>query len=273
MDAAARTAESGRQKADELDQQRWFRSLARIGLLSRAVIYLLLAYLCADIAARGSSPTPADSQGALAEVARQPAGPGLLALLAVGLLAYAVWRLISAVAVREWPKRLGAAASGLIYLLLCAEAVAQAVGSGSSGSSTSSNPGPVVARVLTWPGGPPLVGAVATGLVIGGVALAVWGCLHDESKVLRVDTPRGAMLAARWTGAIGDAVRGGLIVLLGGYLMASAVKDTPAEVKGLDQALQSLSGQPYGRWILIVATAGLVAFAANSAFEAAYRRV
>ena len=78
---------------------------------------------------------------------------------------------------------------------------------------------------------------------------------------------------ARATGIIGDTVRGLLIVLIGVYLVASAVTDNPKKVKGLDQALQALAHKPFGVWLLSVAAAGLFSFGLYSAVEARYRRL
>jgi Domain of Unknown Function (DUF1206) len=70
--------------------------VARVGLAARGVIYSVLAYLVLDIALHGNSPAQTSGQGALGEVAHQPEGRSLLVAVAVGLAAYAVWRLLQA---------------------------------------------------------------------------------------------------------------------------------------------------------------------------------
>src|SRR5271165_5629128 len=96
--AAQRTAARAEQDASSIEASPWFGRLARAGLGSRTTIYLLLTLLCADIAVHGRSSAPADSNGALREVAHQPGGPLLLVVLAIGLFGYAFWRLVSALA-------------------------------------------------------------------------------------------------------------------------------------------------------------------------------
>ena len=59
----------------------WVRLLMRVGLVSRGVVYGMLAYFAFDIARSGNSPEPASGQGALRAIARQPEGPALLAVL------------------------------------------------------------------------------------------------------------------------------------------------------------------------------------------------
>jgi hypothetical protein len=262
--------------AGHVERRGWFRFLARAGLGTRSVLYFLIAYLSADIALHGRSPAPADSNGALKEIVRQPAGPAVLIIVAAGLMGYALWRLVSAVAATDlrehaWVKRLGLGACGAVYLGLCVQAVALAVGSGST-NSASSNPSPVVASVLRWPGGALYVGLCAAGLIGGGLALLVWGWAHDYARMLDQGRMSHRMYAtARATGIIGDSVRGLLIVLVGVYFVVSAVTDNPSKVKGLDQALQSLAHKPFGVWLLSIAAAGLFSFGLYSAFEARYR--
>ena len=264
--------------ANHVERRRWFRFLARAGLGARSIIYMLIAYLTVDIALHGGSPAPADSNGALNEVGREPAGPAILFIIAIGLMGYALWRLVSAVPATDlkdhaWAKRLGLAACGSVYLVLCAQAVALAVGSGRT-NSASSNPSPIAATVLRLPGGPLYVGLCAAGIVGGGLALLIWGWAHDYAQILdRSLMTRRMYGIARATGIIGDTVRGLLIVLIGVYLVASAVTDNPKKVKGLDQALQALAHKPFGVWLLSVAAAGLFSFGLYSAVEARYRRL
>jgi hypothetical protein len=265
-------------RAGQVERHRWFKSLARAGLGARAVIYFLIAYLTVDIAFHGRSPAPADSNGALHAIGREPAGPAILFIVAIGLMGYALWRLVSAVAGADpgehaWAKRSGLAACGVAYLALCAQAVALAVGSGHT-NSASSNPTPIAATVLQWPGGPLFIGLCAVGFIGGGIALLLWGWAHDYARILnRSLMSRRIYGIARATGMIGDTVRGLLVALIGVYLVQSAITDNPSKVKGLDQALQALAHKPFGVWLLSVVAAGLVSFGLYSAFEARYRRL
>jgi hypothetical protein len=264
--------------AERIEHRTWFRILARVGLVARSIIYILIAYLTADIALHGASPVPADSTGALKQIALEPAGPAILLIVAVGLVGYALWRLVSAMVAADlhghaWAKRVGRAASGIVYLGLCGQAVSVAIGSGQT-HSVSTDPAPVAATVLRWPGGPLFLGFVAVALLGGGSALLIWGWLHDYARTL----DRNAMThrlygIVRTAGIIGDTTRGLLIGLIGIYFMTSAVSDNPEKVKGLDQALQALAHKPFGMWLLGLASAGIFSFGLYSAFEARYRRI
>lgn len=238
---------------------------------------MVLAYLAADIALRGGSPSKADSQGVLSEVSKQPAGPALLALLAAGLAAYGLWRLAQcfdrsdagSTGASPW-KRIGWAGTALIYFGLCSQAISLIVGSGSKGGP-SSHPTPFVAAVLRHSGGPALVGLVGGALGIGGVALAVWACVHDFDNVLqsgRMSRPRRKV--AHVAGRIGDVTRGSLVALVSVYLVTAALTDDPRHVKSLGGSLQGLVRYSFGPALLALIAFGLAMFAVYSFFESAY---
>ena len=262
----------------------WIRPLARAGLAARTVIYAVLALLAYLIVARGHAPSQASGQGALAEIEKQPAGPLLLGLLSAGLVAYGLWRLAQAIfgvdpSESDRPsgwKRFGWLWIAGVYFALFAQAV-QLMGSGSAGRSgggPSTHPQPYAAAMLGWPAGPELAGLLGAGIIIGGVALAIWGCVHDYSDTLRQERMyRGEQIASRVTGIFGNVTRGVLIALIGVYFILAAVDDAPSKVKSLDQLLQTVEREPAGLWWLAIAATGLAAFAVHSAFETAYRRV
>ena len=115
------------------------------GRIGNARRYLLIvAYLALDVALHGSSPTQASGEGALQEVARQPAAPLTLCVLVIGLAAYGGWRLVQAVTGKPSPaepasvlKRIGWFAIAAIYFGLCLRAVELIAGSGASETASS----------------------------------------------------------------------------------------------------------------------------------------
>ena len=294
VDGAAREAEEVAAaipaEASQVRSKHWFQRFARLGLITRAIIYGVLAYIAADLALTHTSPAEANGSGALSEVGRQPAGRVLLAVLAVGLAGYALWRVSQALS-RQNPEqkhrpekeamstvqRAGWICTAIVYFFLFGQAAvlaASAQSGGSGGGGPSAHPQPFVATALRWPAGPVWVGLAGSGLAIGGAALVVWGSFHDYSDVL--DTRR----MTRWTfrgaqvsGIAGEAARGLLIVLVSVYLLAAAVADNPARAKSPNQALLSLDRVLVGQALLLVTVVGLLCFAAYSVFEALYRDV
>jgi hypothetical protein len=56
-------------------------------------------------------------------------------------------------------------------------------------------------------------------------------------------------------------------------VLETALDYNPREATGLDGALARVHHQPFGPWLLGLAAAGLIVFAAYSLFEARYRRL
>src|SRR5919107_1748623 len=66
--------------------------LARIGLLAYGVMHLLVAWLALQLAWGGGGGESADQSGAMQTLAESPLGKPLLWIIAVGLVALAVWQ-------------------------------------------------------------------------------------------------------------------------------------------------------------------------------------
>lgn len=259
----------------------WLRTVARAGLASRAVVYVVLAVLASLIVADGRPPAQTSGTGALAEVARQPAGPFLLGLLSAGLLCYAAWRLAQAVtgvepAARNRPsawRRVGWAAVAAVYVLLFAEAVSILAGRGASGGPAN-HPQGAAATVLSWPAGPVLLGAAGAVLAVAAVVLGAWGWAHDYGSALdEHGAPRWLGRASQLSGRVGNLVRAALVALVASYTLLAAVEDAPSKEKSLDQSLEAVAHSPGGPWWIALAAAGLVSFAVYSALEVRYRRI
>src|SRR4029450_3488073 len=121
--------------------------------------------------ALGDAGKAPNQQGALKTIAAQPFGKTLLALVAISLAGYAVWRLIRAAAGRgaeqrdSGSDRVAALASGIAYGIVCVTAVKILAGS-STGSQT---PKDATGGVLAWSGGTVLV-AIGGAVLIGVAA-------------------------------------------------------------------------------------------------------
>ncbi len=252
----------------------WVQIVGRIGIGSRGVIYLILAYLAFDIARHGNAPAQASSTGALEEVSHRSGGSALLVLLAIGLGSYAVWRLLNAALSREGIlKRLSSLAIALIYFGLFARAIELAAGHSTGGGATA-NPEPFVAKVLRWPEGRGIVGGAGAALVIAGVGLALWGLFHRYSKSLAMERlGRGWQRTVRALGSLGDLARGFLLGLVGAYLIVTAASGNPSQAKSVDQALKTLVHHSYGSVLIGLVALGLLCFGIFSFFDARLRRL
>ena len=75
----------------------WVERLARLGFAAKGIVYALVGLLAAQTAF-GTGGKRTDTQGALQTISNQPFGRILLSFVAIGLLGYALWRLIEAAA-------------------------------------------------------------------------------------------------------------------------------------------------------------------------------
>ena len=177
-------------------------------------------------------------------VSRQPSGPYLVIILALGLALYGCWCLVVAIGGYEpcigrttGTKRLGSLTVACVYFVLCAQAVV-VVKDRSGAAGAAGKPAPLVATILKWPAGPVLVGLVGFAIAAGGIGLAVWGLLHDHARDLDANRlPRGGVRAAQITGAAGEAARGLWVLLVAIYLITSAVTEDAAHAQGIGTAL------------------------------------
>lgn len=270
--APLRTARSW---SEEFVHSRAFEILSRAGFVTRALVYGIIGVLAFDLAV-GHGGKITNQQGALRTVEQQPFGHLLLAVLAIGLGGYAVWRLFRAVlghgaeGADRGIERLGAFASGIVYAAMCAIAVQILTGPGTSGSGAKKT----ASDVFGWPAGRWLVGLA--GLVLAGVAIfqfirGVRQKFLDDSK-----TEQMAPTVKRWftiLGTIGHVARAVVFGIVAVFLLKAAYDYKANETIGLDGALGKLYHASGGPVLLGVVAAGLIAFGCFALVEARYRRI
>jgi uncharacterized membrane protein YidH (DUF202 family) len=257
-----------------VENRTWVHAIARAGIASRGVIYLALAYLAFDIARHGSAPTQTTSTGALQEVRSRPGGTALIVVLAFGLACYGSWRLLDALTQRRGAaKRVSSFVIAVVYFGLCAQAV-RLISGQASNNGASSNPVPLVAKVLRWSGGPAIVEVTGVVLVGAGAALAIWGIVHRFEKDLALERiGRKTQQLVKVLGGMGDAARGFLVILVGIYLIKAGFASNPNQAKSVDESLKALVHHPYGAIAIGLVALGLLCFAFYSFFDARLRRL
>ena len=71
--------------------------LARLGLVTRGVLYILMAVIVVELVrTRGTEDDQASNTGALEKIVEQPFGRVLLTIVAIGVAGYALWRFAEA---------------------------------------------------------------------------------------------------------------------------------------------------------------------------------
>lgn len=255
----------------------WATGMARVGILARAIVHLLVGWLAVQIAF-GDVGEQADQRGALATVIRQPLGQVLVFLLALGFLAYAAWRFVEAIIDPDDKgplSRLGYAARGLLYLGLFGTAVSLIMKKGSSASGNGgSDNNQQVAGVLGLPFGRFIVAAVALAVV----AVGVWNGYQALTRSFEKKLKEAEMSSNErtWTirvGVFGHLARMVAYLVVGWFLGKAALQFDPQEPVGLDQALHALAGAAYGPFLLVTVGVGFVAFGAYQVMLARYREV
>lgn len=245
----------------------WLMTLARVGYVAKGVLYLAVAALALRLA-QGAPQGRPDPQSALGWLDRGPWGELLMAVLAIGLLGYAAWKLVAAAQTsrEKLGRRLGAAVSGVVHLGLGLTAASRLLdrplpGGGGGGNQAAS----WSADVMAMPGGTFLVGAAGLGFLAFGIWQIVKAARGDAAKGVDLDAfganHRGAVARL---GAAGLAARGVAFGMIGAFLGQAAMRHDPQQARGFGGAVMGLLAMPEGR--VLIALVGL-AFAAYGIFQ------
>ncbi|HEY0405655.1 MAG TPA: DUF1206 domain-containing protein [Pyrinomonadaceae bacterium] len=258
----------------------WMQRLARFGYAAKGVVYIVVGAL-AMLAATGRGGETTDTRGALQTIETQPFGKAVLFIVAVGLIGYALWRLIQALADTEEKGanlkgiavRIGYACSGLVYAGLSLTAARTLIEAGEP-DSTSQTQERWTQRLMELPYGAWLVelaGACVVGFGLYQIYKGWRAKFRQRLKLGEMGTAKDNW--ATWSGRFGYGARGVVFILVGIFLIQAARHYNPAETKGLDQVLSGLLGQPDGPWLLGAVAAGLVSYGFYMLVEARYRRI
>jgi hypothetical protein len=239
--------------------------LGRIGMACYGVVHLVVAFLALQVAFGDSE--QADQKGALQQIGSTAFGQVLLWVMAVGLVLFGLWQFLMAATGYEWVhggkrtrKRIGAAARGVVVIVLGFTAFRLATGT-SSGQSSSQNQQEFTAKLLSLPAGPVLVVLAAAGVAGVAIAAAVKGA---KQKFLEdLDTRELPGPSRRWVGWLGTTgyLAKAVVFAVVAVLLAIAGFNADAhKAGGLDAALKTLAAQPFGTVLLTVVALGLAAF-------------
>ncbi len=249
----------------------WIEGAARAGYVAKAVVWALIGIL-AFLAALHLGGGETSTRGALNVLGQMPFGRFLLFPLALGLLGYALWRLLFAWLNPEdvsLLKRIGYAITAFAYGGLGFAALKLAIFSIRASTDDKS----WTIEILNKPFGQYLVIGIGL-LVIGlGVAQFVNAYTCKFCSVLKRDMPSQLLRFARWSGRLGLASRGLLFLLIGYFIARAGWQANPRAAGGTDEALAATKSTPAGIWLLALVSLGLIAYAAFLVIEARYRRI
>jgi hypothetical protein len=245
----------------------WVSLVARIGFAGKGTVYVLLG-LGAVAFAVGVSQEVEDVAGTIEAVSRKPFGALALLLVAFGLLNYGVWNAVQAV----WdPERVGGnwvgnalraifGGSAVLNLFLAYKTASVALGHNWGGATGDEAVQSWTQQALQMPGGRAVVLVAAA--VMAGIATSLVVRLV-RGKYLNLLTPHdragtgGAWVkACAWYGFLAQAVVAGLTAW---FLWRAGLMAEPDEAGGFTKALATLFNQPFGRTLLGLTGAGVMA--------------
>ncbi|MGQ4273135.1 DUF1206 domain-containing protein [Terrihabitans sp. B22-R8] len=251
--------------------------MARFGFAARGAVYIVVGAL-ALLAAIGSGGRATGSKGALQEVLLQPFGSVILALVALGLLAFAAWRIIEAGFDADdhgtGPKGIVVRAAHVFSAIVNTGLALSAIGLLIGTATASGEDGSVrdwTSFLMQQPFGRWMLGAIGAGTIVGGGVMFV--AAAKAAFLKRLDCPENHAGWIRSVGRIGYAARGVTFLIIGGFLIVAAVTYDSSAAHGLGGALKELQVQPYGWALLGLVAIGLAAFGMFGLVQARYRAI
>jgi hypothetical protein len=253
----------------------WIEALARGGYAARGVVYVLVGFL-AVLAAFGRGETP-DTQSALEGLLAQPFGTGLIWLIALGLVAFAIWRVVQALrdaddhggGAKGLTIRAGLLLSAASYaaLAVLAASLVSAIGGGEGDDPSATWLGVLHGAGLAWLA----VYVVAAVLVVVGAAHVVKGLRAGFEKYFRCGET--VMRWLRPLARFGLVARGIVFLIMAGLIFRGGLAYDAEQQPGLAAALRAVQNYAFGWFLFLVIALGLLAFGLYSLAEARYRHV
>lgn len=260
----------------DTDKKKWVDRLARAGYAAKGVVFILTGAL-ALAAALGAGGSTGGKDAAANKILEQPFGQILLALIAVGLLGYVVWRLYQAFSdpenhgddTKAIVKRVGYGISGLIYLGFAVYCFGKVLGNNSGGGGQKES---VLAKLMSEPWGIWLVGIA--GLITIGVGIVqIYRGFKDKFKdeVDDQDADQRVKRVYDVAGKVGFIARGAVLMLIGFFVTKSAMESQPEQVKSTGEVFNFLSASG-GPWILAAVALGFIGYGVFMFVMARYKR-
>jgi hypothetical protein len=268
------TSDSAEQLGQQTITSGPFRVLLSVGLVTYGVVHILIGWIALQIAwSSGGESQEASQKGALAEMAAQPFGAGLLWFTVLGLVTLSVWQVVEAIwGHRDRPagfkrtrKRLGSLGRAVSYTAVAFVAVAILRGQAGAGDTEES----WSARLMTLTAGRLLVIAIGVAILALGVRLIRRGMTRKFTD----DLAGGVGPVTVRTGQVGYIAKGIGFVLVGGLFGWAGISHDPGRAGGLDDALRTVRDVPFGGVLLTAMALGLICFGVYCFFWARYPRV
>jgi hypothetical protein len=250
---------------------------ARAGFVGYGIIHLLFAWIAFQVAFRGSG-QESDQSGALQTLAGNGIGKALLILIAIGMVALAIWQAFEAVIGESGPRdktataeRVVSGVRSILYLWLAWYAINVLRGANASMAQNQENKS---AGIMAHSGGRWLIALVGLVVLGVGIGIFVYGLRKKFTKHLNTQLMAASVRKSTVRlGMAGYMAKGIAYAISGILIIAAAVTFDPDKARGLDAALKTLAGHPWGVWLLAIIGLGIAAFGIYCFAQAKYRKV
>lgn len=255
------------------DPPAWLVRLGRIGYAAKGFIYIVVGLLAVG-ASIGAGGETTDTRGAIQTIGEAPFGFIGLIVVSVGLLGYAAWRLVSALADAERRGtslkaillRIGEALRGMVYGALGAWSLKYLI---DHESDTGDKTRQVTRWAMSIPAGRLLV--IGAGLGIVGYAIYQLYRAMRRKYLKRLDlSPAGALTRTliERLGGFGVAARAIVFGMIGLFVIKAGWHYDPSQAGGIEKSLDAISNYSL---IFAIVAAGLIAFGILQIATARYR--
>jgi hypothetical protein len=254
--------------------------VAVTGLIAKGVVYCLLGILAfmAAFEIAGQSDNNTDKKGVFQFIQNHAGGKVMLALIALGLLCYSIWRGIQTFGNTEnkdnnakgISSRVRYLFSGAVYLAV-AFVAAKTLFDKDKGNGDANQT--FVAELLSKPLGQWMAALVALSIAGVGVYQAYYGLSEKYKKhVSELNVHNNASHYLLTAGKIGYVSRGVVWLIIAFLMMKAALHANSKEAGDTGKAFQFLESSSYGSYMLGALGVGLVLYGVFNVVRARYER-
>ncbi|HUQ48191.1 MAG TPA: DUF1206 domain-containing protein [Gemmatimonadaceae bacterium] len=251
-------------------------TLGRLGYAAKGIVYIVIGIL-ATKAAFGVGGRATDTKGALQTIGGGPVGKIALAVIIIGLLGYAAWRLVSAATDGErrgdTPSsvalRIGEAFRGLAYGSLGVWGISLLR---NSDAGTGNQTRALVEKAIGMPSGRLIV--IAAGLAFVGYAIYQIYKAMTGKFLNRLDLSSASDRVRSWIehfGQFGISARAIVFGMIGFLIVRAGQTYDPSKAGGIEKSLNAIGSEPRAQLLFTVVAIGLIAFGLFQIATARYR--
>jgi hypothetical protein len=253
----------------------WVARLVKVDYAAKGIIYSFIGVLALRVAFGMQGGTLTDATGILLRLLRQPFGMFMLAVIGIGIVSYAGYYVFEAIAdlrrkgggMRGWLDRSLTIVKAVVYGTIGIEALSMVFLDQRPSGTAEDN----ARLVMRFPLGDVLLVLIGIGIVIYGITQLqmVWrGDADEDIDVARVRREASWLLPF---GRFGTAARSVILLLIGGTMAFSGLRERPSDADGYSEAMSTIAS--FNPWLLAAIGAGLLCFGIYQLCHARYAKI